>query len=298
MATLITPDEGMRQDFQTGMGLAQGFMQNYWRGRETALEQERYRAGQALRDVQLSLAQSNLETVRNAATLQAQTRAAIPGLYGLASKAQVNDWNPDTKLEVLEYLSKNPALAGTPEAKNILGMFDESEKISREREALQMRLENEREVARIRTEREARDMAPKYIVNTAGEPVEVTAGGAVRPIRVFSDVEQADIESTVRMLTKAVEDAAGLTQKQAATKARDEYVAKMKSEESARKADLVRKIRGPEQAASPTENTEARTWQQMVTGQTEPAVVESEFKPAMGDMKKQTESPFIIRLKR
>lgn len=298
MATLTTPDEGMRQDFQTGIGLAQGFMQNYWRGRETALEQERYRAGQALRDVQLSLAQSNLETVRNAATLQAQTRAAIPGLYGLASKAQVNDWNPDTKLEVLEYLSKNPALAGTPEAKNILGMFDESEKISREREALQMRLDNEREVARIRTEREARDMSPRYIVNAVGEPVEVTAGGAVRPIQVFSEVEQADIQSTIRTLTKAIDDIDKGPRKEAAIKARDEYVAKMRAEESARKSELVRKIRGTEPAASLTENTEPRTWQQMVAGQTAPAVVESEFKPAMGDMKKQTESPFIIRLKR
>lgn len=150
MATLETPTEGMARDFAAGQQLASGFMANYWRAREGQIEQERYRAGQALRDVQLSLYQSNLEAVRNAATLRAQQQSAVPGLFGVLSKAQVNQWNPDSKLEFLQYLKDNPALATTPEAQQGFKLFEESEKVDRIREDLEKKLQNARVVAEIR----------------------------------------------------------------------------------------------------------------------------------------------------
>ena len=139
----------MRQDFQSGLGLAQGFMGNYWKAKETQVEQERYRAGQALRDVQLSLYQTNLETVRNAAALDAQVRAAAPGLYGLAANAQANSWNAESKLKVLEYITANPALGNTDIAKGILNMFSESEKYSQQVDLLERSLQNKIDVKQI-----------------------------------------------------------------------------------------------------------------------------------------------------
>lgn len=259
MATLETPTEGMARDFAAGQQIASGFMANYWRAKEGQLNEARYMAEQALRDVQLSVAQSQLETVRNAATVKAQQDAAIPGLFGLAAKAQANDWNPDTKLEFLEFLQKNPALARSQEAQNVLGMFNESDKIRRKIEAEQLKRQNAIDIAEIRANREAVDRTPKYVVNELGEPIEVTSGGAVRPIKAFTPVEQAEIESNIRILTKEVEESVG-SKKVESQRKLDDYIKSTKELERKRNEDAATKLMPPEER-------KFAGWRAMIAGQ-------------------------------
>jgi hypothetical protein len=268
MATLETPVEGMRQDFQAGMGLAQGFMQNYWRAKEQAVQEDRWRATQALRDVQLSEAQTRLQSVQNAATLKAQQDAAVPGLFGLASKAQLYGWNDEAKSEFLGFLSKNPALAGSEPAKQIQGMFDAAERAQREKDALDMKLENDRRVAEIREQQQARDTNPRIIENEAGDLVEVSAGGAVRPVRVWSDLEKADIDSTLESYNRVLSDSTlGSTKRAEIEQKRASYLAGKQAEAKRRTEEIKQKIRKDKTPESVSIKLEAPGWREMIRWQ-------------------------------
>lgn len=277
MATLTTPDEGMRQDFQTGMGLAQGFMQNYWRAKEAAVNEDRWRATQALRDVQLSEAQTRLQTLQNAATLKAQQDAAVPGLFGLASKAQLYGWNAEAKSEFLDFMSKNPALAGSEPAKQIQGMFDAAERAQREKDALDMKLENDRRVAEIREQQRIRDVTPSIIETAAGDVVQVSAGGAVSPVRVWSKLEEADIESTLSSLNREISESAG-AKRAAAEQRKADFLAKTRTEEKRRTDDMRSKVAGSKVASSSSEPppiTEGTLsgWRAMIAGGQNPNMI-------------------------
>lgn len=306
MATLETPTEGMARDFAAGQQLASGFMANYWRAKEGQLNEARYVAGQALRDVQLSVAQSQLQTIQNAATVKAQQDAAIPGLFGLAAKAQANDWNPDTRLEFLEFLQKNPALARSQEAQNVLGMFNESDKIRREREALELRLNNEQEVARIRAEREAVDKTPKLLVDKAGRVRQVTAGGATEAVEVFSKLEREDQESTIRELNQIIfNDIKTSKEKEQASARKKALLSEWSTEESRRLDELKKKVGGSgssetEQDSPSTEDRKFAGWRAMIAGQdpnmvgnipASPVAVPTQTQPA------PSTNAFKIRLK-
>jgi len=175
MPTLTPPDVAMRQDFESGLGLANGFMQNYWRSQENKVNEERYRAGQTLRDVNLSVAQSQLQTIQNAATLKAQQDAAIPGLFGLAVEAQHRGFDTESKSKLWGFAAKNPWVAKTPEFKSLLDQFGESEKAQAARDDLDMRLQNAREVARIREENPGAlgEVATRIIEGPNGEKISV-----------------------------------------------------------------------------------------------------------------------------
>lgn len=256
----------MRQDFQTGMGLAQGFMQNYWKAKEGQIEQERYRAGQALRDVQLSLYQTNLETVRNAAVLDAQAKAAVPEFMGLMARSQVRSYDDDSQRLIFEFAEKNPAITRSPLWKLQMDNYDGSKKAQREKDALDQRMENEREVARIRADREVVDKTPKIIIDQAGRPLMVTAGGATEVVDVFTKVERINQESKIRELNAQIASNKGVMRDKLVAE-RDAVMAEYENEEKRRNDQLVQRVKGIGQdQAGPTES-ETRTWQQMIAGQ-------------------------------
>ena len=271
MATLTTPDEGMRQDFQTGMGLAQGFMQNYWRAKEAAVNEDRWRATQALRDVQLSEAQTRLQTLQNAATLKAQQDAAIPGLFGLASKAQLYGWNAEAKSEFLDFMSKNPALAGSEPAKQIQGMFDAAERAQREKDALDSKIQGDLDVERLRKERMSQPKLPQVVETETGELVLVGAEGGFKKVEVWSELESKAMNATIASLTRQIEDSSG-TKRAALEKQLSDFIAEKQTEEKRRTDDMRSKVAGSKVASSSSEPppvTEGSMsgWRAMIAGQ-------------------------------